>query len=174
MHRTVTNLAPSNAFFEFTQINNQIEVKSILPCNLLQQAIEGTQDQIDLIPNDFSSGPIFQYLQDNLVLMDNSGNKLALSLVEKSGRDLDTKMMSLNLIFLPNGVKPKWMINTLFFDTSSIHLNFHKFNLEDEDYLITSKSKYRLPVKFKKRNNSWWIILLVITLITALALYLLI
>lgn len=174
MHNTAKNLAPSNAFFEFSQVDNQVEVSAVLPCDLLQKVVDGGKGQIDAIPSSFSTGQTFEYLKNNLVLMNNSGKKLELAKVEKSGRDLDTKMMNLKLVFLNNGVNAKWMINTLFFDASSIHLNFHKFNTEDEDYLITSKKQYRLPIKFKKNNQKIWIIGMTVTfIIIALSVYLL-
>jgi hypothetical protein len=162
----------SKAFFEMFQIGEEFEVKSIIPCSLYETLLIAHASEINYLNQNKSEGVLFNYIKENLIIIDSNGKKLEMESVENQGRDEESKTMTFQLLFENSASEIKWVINTFLFDVNPNHANYHMISEDEEDYVITSvqESKFAMPTN-EKNNRMWMIALLFIMMGLAVAIY---
>ena len=172
MNSTFEGSPSSKAFFEMFQIGDEFEVKSIIPCSLYETLLIAHASEINYLNQNKTEGVLFNYIKDNLIIIDSKGNKLVMESVENQGRDDESKTMTFQLLFERSASEIKWVINTFLFDMNPNHANYHMVNEEEEDYIITSvkESKFAMPTN-EKSNKIWMIAVLIFLMGLAVTIY---
>tara|TARA_R110002050_G_scaffold290260_1_gene443751 strand:- start:82158 stop:82676 length:519 start_codon:yes stop_codon:yes gene_type:complete len=165
-------ITPTKAFFEFNQIENTVEVTTVLSNKDYDKLFSLKRYQLISGSSDEQIQLWATYVRKNIKIVDSRGNKQELISVKKLGEDSDKQTKAFKFIYNRSNCAVQRVQNTFLFDFNVHHVNFNVWGENDQAPLLTDVDNTNFIVTYPAYRMNYLLISAIIIGVVFYAAYL--